>query len=71
MKNALGIGCLIGLFRLLTVTPIWYYLLYQILTRVESSELMMFLFWIYVPLSLILGIFGVAIDTLIKNSQDA
>lgn len=29
--------------------PIWFYLLYQILKRVQASELMMFLFWVYVP----------------------
>jgi hypothetical protein len=31
------------------VMPIWYYLLYQILTRVGATELMWFLFWVYVP----------------------
>lgn len=29
--------------------PIWFYLQYQILRRVDASELMMFLFWVYVP----------------------
>jgi hypothetical protein len=30
--------------------PIWFYLLYNILKKINASELMMFLFWIYVPL---------------------
>lgn len=34
----------------LITLPIWYYLLYQILVRVDASELMFFLFWVYVPL---------------------
>ena len=37
---------------LLLVMPIWYYLFYQALVRVSASELMFFLFWVYVPFSL-------------------
>jgi hypothetical protein len=33
------------------VQPIWFYLLYQILLRVNASELMWFLYWAYVPLT--------------------
>ena len=40
-------------FSALIVTPIWYYLLYQILARVGASELMWFLFWVYVPVGLL------------------
>ena len=32
--------------------PIWFYLQYQILKRVDATELMMFLFWVYVPAAL-------------------
>ena len=39
-------------------TPIWYYLLYQILVRVEASELMFFLFWVYAPVAIIAGVLG-------------
>lgn len=35
------------------VMPIWYYLVYKILQRVDASELMWFLFWIYIPVSFI------------------
>lgn len=38
-----------GIIALLLVLPIWYYLLYQILVRVNATELMFFLFWIYIP----------------------
>lgn len=33
--------------------PIWFYLIYQILRRVDASELMMFLFWIYMPTAIL------------------
>lgn len=31
--------------------PIWYWLCYRVLVAVNASELMWFLFWVYVPLS--------------------
>ena len=36
-------------FAFIVVTPIWLYLLYQIFMRVNASELMWFLYWVYVP----------------------
>ena len=33
--------------------PIWFYLLYQVLVRVQASELMWFLFWVYVPVQVV------------------
>ena len=42
-----------GILYVLIVTPIWYYLLYQILSRVGATELMWFLFWIYIPVSIL------------------
>lgn len=38
------------------VAPIWYYLLYKILVSVEATELMMFLFWVYVPVAFICAV---------------
>ena len=35
--------------------PIWYYLLYKILIAVHATELMMFLFWIYVPVNIFIN----------------
>lgn len=60
MKKA--IASLIGLF---VVAPIWYYLLYQILVRVDASELMFFLFWVYVPVALIVS----ALKSLLENEN--
>jgi hypothetical protein len=50
IANALG---------LLVTLPIWYYLMYQILIRVNATELMMFLFWVYVPV-------GIAVQVVTK-----
>lgn len=38
--------------------PIWFWLLYQVLQRVEASKLMMFLYWIYIPASVLASLFA-------------
>lgn len=40
----------------LIVMPIWYYLLYKILRAVNATELMMFLYWIYIPVGVLVNI---------------
>jgi hypothetical protein len=50
MKN---IKLISALLIVVVTMPIWYYLLYQILVRVQASELMFFLYWIYLPVGLL------------------
>ena len=45
-----------GILTIFIVTPIWYYLFYQILKSVEASELMWFLFWVYMPIGILSAI---------------
>jgi len=45
-----------GLLALFVVSPIWYYLLYQILVKVNASELMFFLYWVYIPAAIFASI---------------
>ena len=35
--------------------PIWYFLLYRIITAVQAAELTWFLYWVYVPVSILVG----------------
>lgn len=56
MKAAKVVHLVLTLF---VVGPIWYYLMYKILQSVEASELMWFLFWIYVPIGVITSILRV------------
>lgn len=44
---------IVGLLSLFLTIPIWYYLLYKMLEKVGASELMWFLFWIYVPVNML------------------
>lgn len=41
---------------LTTYLPIGFYLMYKVLKFVEATELMWFLFWIYVPVTIIISI---------------
>ena len=50
------VSALAGFAVIFLTIPIWLYLLYQILQRVGASELMWFLYWIYVPATLIVQI---------------
>ncbi len=44
-----------GMIQLFITAPIFYYLMYQVLKMVGATELMMFLFWIYLPLGLLVS----------------
>lgn len=45
--------------------PIWYYLVYSILVRVDASELMWFLFWVYLPV----GIFCAIMNKVLEDKE--
>lgn len=46
MNKAKVFATLLAMFISL---PIWFYLLYKILEAVQASELMWFLYWVYLP----------------------
>jgi hypothetical protein len=50
---------IVGVISVFCTLPIWFYLLYKILVMVGATELMMFLFWIYLPAVLVANILGV------------
>jgi membrane protein insertase Oxa1/YidC/SpoIIIJ len=45
-----------GILATFVVMPIWFYLLYKVLAAVNATELMWFLYWIYLPAALIVSI---------------
>lgn len=45
-----------GILAAFVVMPIWFYLLYQILVRVNASELMWFLYWVYLPAAILVAV---------------
>ena len=46
-------GKLAAVITVFLTTPIWFYLLYQILSSIEASELAWFLYWVYLPFMLV------------------
>ena len=53
-----------GILALLVTMPIWFFLLYRVLDAVNASELMWFLYWIYVPATIL-------VNSLTKLAEDA
>lgn len=51
-----------GLVGLFVSMPLWYWLMYQVLVRVDASELMWFLFWVYVPVNLFVSAVAKLVD---------
>ncbi len=47
---------------LTTYMPIWFYLMFKILEAVEATELMWFLFWVYVPVAIVMTIINKVVE---------
>jgi hypothetical protein len=56
----------VGSLALFIVAPIWYYLLYKILVFVNATDLMWFLYWVYLPI----GFLCTALSKVIDNLED-
>lgn len=55
MKKGKIIIMIVGMF---TYIPIWFFILYTILSKLDVDRLVWFLFWIYLPLTLLIHIAG-------------
>lgn len=44
----------------LVTTPIWFYVMYQVLTAIHATDVTWLLFWVYVPASLIASAITIA-----------
>lgn len=58
MENKMKFNTMYIILSLLITLPIWFYLLYKILKAVNATELMMFLFWIYMPVQIVVFSIG-------------
>lgn len=43
------------ILRILITLPIWFYLVWWLLVHSNAGELQMFLFWVYVPVTMLLA----------------
>lgn len=56
MNKKVLAGCGLALLQIFVADAIWFYLLFQILSRVGASDLMWFLFWVYTPVRVLLAV---------------
>lgn len=66
-----GVSCVGVTIGVLIHTPIWYWLVYQILVRVDATPTMWTFFWIYLPVGVVLAVFRVVTDGLLANKSEA
>jgi len=59
MDKAKLFGSIVGLCVTL---PIWFYLLYKVLVAVDATELMWFLYWVYVPAHFLVQILAKVVE---------
>jgi len=52
-----------GILGLVVVMPIWYYLLYQLLVAAQASDLMWFLYWVYLPVGIVVAVLGKIVES--------
>lgn len=65
MKMIKALKVISGILGIFVTLPIWYYILYQVLTAIKATELTWFLFWVYLPVS----IFVSTLTKIIENSK--
>ena len=55
-KPSQVLGCAFGLLRLTVTLPLWYIILYAILSRIDTPTGIWVAFWVYVPTGLMLAL---------------
>jgi len=66
MEIKSGIQIIMVILYLLVILPIWYYLLFKILQAVNATDLMWFLYWIYLPVGIVSNI----LSEIVKQMED-
>jgi hypothetical protein len=59
MSGLKKVGIVLAVF---VTTPIWYFLLYRILTAINATELMWFLYWAYLPVGIIVQLISKIVE---------
>lgn len=64
-----GVSCVGVTIGVLIHTPIWYWLVYQILVRVDATPTMWVFYWIYLPVGLVMAFLRVITDGLLADRK--
>lgn len=57
------IKIIVGILSVFVTLPIQFYLLYQLLDRTHASELMWFLYWVQLPMAILIGVVNKLIES--------
>ena len=63
----MGVGCFIAILGLLISMPLWYWLVYEILVRVQATTLMWVFFWIYAPVGFLIAILKAVLEGMVDR----
>lgn len=58
-----------GLLTVFITVPIWYYILYSILTALHVDRLIWFLFWIYIPVGVFTSTLSVIANSIAEKKE--
>lgn len=64
-----GVSCIGVVISVAISTPIWYWLVYQILVRVDATPTMWAFYWIYLPVGIVLACLRVITDGLLADKK--
>lgn len=65
------VGCAGVMFQICLILPIWYFLLYQILYRIDTTTNAMWIaYWVYVPVGFIGNFLTSLASTLMKKDPE-
>jgi hypothetical protein len=64
-----GVSCIGVAIGVLIHTPIWYWLIYQVLIRVDATPTMWIFYWIYLPAGIVLALLRVITDGLLVEKK--
>lgn len=64
-----GVSCIGVVIAVMIHTPIGYWLVYQILVRIDATPTMWVFYWIYLPIGLVLAFLRVITDGLLAEKK--
>lgn len=64
-----GVSCIGVLLAIGISTPLWYWLLYQILVRVDATPTMWVFYWIYVPVGVVMAMLRAITEGLLADKK--
>lgn len=64
-----GVNIFVGFIQCCVRYPIWFFLVYTVLTTIHPDRLIWFLFWVYVSLGVLTAWIQTAIEVVEKNDS--